>query len=94
LTGIVRLGAKRSMIAYVALLTNPKAMTASKSGFAFGINKQQILMTKPCKIYLITRLHSSRELIESIIDNNNKVLFSLFNINIYKEKNFFLNKEN
>jgi hypothetical protein len=61
----------------------------------FCKSNKQILTTAPCKIYLTTFLHNSRELIESIIDNNNnKVLFSLININIYKEKNFFLNKEN
>ena len=95
LTGIVRLGENKSIIAYVELLTNPRAITASKSGLFLFKSNTQILMIIPCKIYLITRLHNSRELIESIIDNNNnKVLFSLININIYKEKKFFLNKEN
>ena len=95
LTGIVRLGAKRSMIAYVADAISPKATTASKSGLFLFKSNTAILIIAPCKIYLTTFLHSSRELKESIIDNNNnKVLFSLININIYKEKKFFLNKEN
>ena len=87
LTGIVRLGAKRSMIAYVADAISPKATTASKSGLFLFKSNTAILIIAPCKIYLTTFLHSSRELKESIIDNNNnKVLFSLININIYKEK--------
>jgi hypothetical protein len=81
-------------MAKVALAIIDNATTASKSGFERGSKIAAIATTIPSRIYLITRLHNSRELIESIIDNNNKVLFSLININIYKEKNFYLNKEN